>query len=757
MRPIRALSLALLLLSGCSVFTPLPEPTTLETRLGHFPSQGLDLERPVTIRWNGNQVPYILAQTDRDLAYTLGLVHGHLRLGQIALIKRIAQGRLAEMAGPIAAEIDAGLRTLNFGRAAPEMEAALPEETRVWVSAFVAGLNRAQQHAVDNDLLPLEFRVLAMEPEPWTVSDILTIGRFVSIDINWGRFVTLLPFRQREDWPSLWQAFLDTGDAAIPSYDPNADDGVRFLTDLLVGFSRSGSNSFVVHGSRTGTGGALIANDPHLGIFAPNTWLLAGVKSPSYHAVGMMPPGLPLIGLGRNADIAWGGTNMQSANSDLVNVTDLPPEAFTSREEAIKVRWWFDDTVRVRETPFGPVVSDLDLVEANEDLSLRWIGHRPSDELTAWLRASRATDWDSFKAALADYAVTPLNIVYADRRGHIGLLTGTTLPRRPLGRPEDLVQSPAGPNDWTRLATPRDLPAVFDPPAGFIASANNPPAPAEVPIGYFFAPSDRIDRLNAVLSDRAQDPVTVEDLSRLQTDTYNRRSHDLVVLMLQKLASAQESGWTPPAAAARVVPLLAQWDGRYEEDSREALAAETFLVALFETFFDDDQREIITALGRPRETARPILAEASPTALGVALAAGIEAADAAIDDFGTWGGIHRLRLGHPLSRVPLVGGRFVFLDVPAGGSNETVMKTAHQQTLEAHPTRYGSNARHVSDLSDPDANYFVLLGGQDGVINSDTALDQVELWRERRFIRMPLTEALIEAEFTREMGLAPRS
>ena len=112
--------------------------------------------------------------------------------------------------------------------------------------------------------------------------------------------------------------------------------------------------------------------------------------------------------------------------------------------------------------------------------------------------------------------------------------------------------------------------------------------------------------------------------------------------------------------------------------------------------------------------------------------------------------MHRLRLAHPLSRLPLVGGGTVFAEEGVGGSSETLMKTAHATTAEgAHSVTYGSNARHVSDLSDPDENWFVLLGGQDGRFNSSTMLDQWELWRRGEYVRVPLTLPAVRAGASR--------
>ena len=91
-------------------------------------------------------------------------------------------------------------------------------------------------------------------------------------------------------------------------------------------------------------------------------------------------------------------------------------------------------------------------------------------------------------------------------------------------------------------------------------------------------------------------------------------------------------------------------------------------------------------------------------------------------------------------------------DEPAAGSRATPMKSAHGLVNDRHTATMGSMARHISDLSDPDANWFVLLGGQDGWFGSESFADQVPMWRERRYIRMPLTPERVAEEFRRRCG-----
>ena len=226
------------------------------------------------------------------------------------------------------------------------------------------------------------------------------------------------------------------------------------LDDILRGLSRSGSNSLAIAGRRTKTGAALMANDPHLGLVLPNLWLLAGVKSPSFHAVGLMVPGLPFFAVGRNKMIAWGGTNMRAASSDLYDASKLAPGAITTRKETVKVRWWFDQEVSVRETALGPIISDAPLIETGtgKPLALAWVGHQQSDEITAMLKVSRAGSFAEFKKAFESFAVSAQNMLYADVEGNIGQVMAMRLPVRSARPPRDLVLDPNR-NFFTRLSS----------------------------------------------------------------------------------------------------------------------------------------------------------------------------------------------------------------------------------------------------------------------------------------------------------------
>ncbi len=738
--------------TGCTLLTALPDKTNLEDRLSVFPIDDLPLAEAVVINWNQNQIPFIEAKTDQDAAFTLGLVHAHLRLGQIELLRRISRGRLAEAVGPFVIDIDRSLRILNFPKAAESIEAAMPAETRSWLASFVAGLNHYQDRLT---ALPHEFQVLDIEPEPWTLTDLVAIGRLAATDVNWLFWFRLWNLRERDDWPSLWARLLDGGSASLPSFETTE---VGDLADLLTGTGRPGSNAVVLSPALTTTGGAIMANDPHLGLLLPNSWLLAGYKSPSYHVVGLMIPGLPFVAVGRNPDIAWGGTNMRAASSSLYDVAGLGENAIESREEPIAVRWWFDSSVQPRESDLGPIVSDSPFLEPRdgETVALRWAGHDVSDEFTAMLAVNQARDWPAFRSAFESFAASGQNMLYADARGNIGQVMAVRLPLRNSEAPRDMILTPEEDGaDWRTGLTSSDLPAAFNPARGYLVSANNKPAQTAFPVGYFYSPDDRVERLSQQIE--SMGPFDLTAVRNLQTDVYSRSSVELrniLLAVIEKTGAATEQ-------AEGLIASLSEWTGDYGVESRGALVFELIFVHFMEAYYDRDysegERKSVFSVANLARFVTQEIDDAPVDRLKAALDEALARAAEDLVDARVWGDIHRLRLGHLLKNLPLLGNRYEFVDLPVAGSRHTVMKTSHGLTAEVHGTSYGSNARHVSDLSDPDANYFVLLGGQDGWLGSSTFLDQLEPWLAGRDIRLPLRPETVRKEFPIGMILTPEN
>jgi penicillin amidase len=704
----------------------------LAERLDNLPTCVATLRAPVELRWSERHVPVVEGRSERDAAVGLGVVHAHLRLFQIDLMRRLARGRLAEMFGAAALPVDRMLRVIDLPRAVPAIEAGMDDATRAWVEGFVEGLN-----AVAADTAPPpEYAMIDCLPEAWSVADVLALGRLAASDFSWHVWRRLVPLVRRPDWPDLWRRLVA------------GDEAATGLVDVI---GRGGSNAAVVGPARSASGQALLASDPHLAMLMPNLFLAGGVRAPGLEAVGLMVPGLPVFGVGRNRDIAWGGTSLHAASSDLVDVTELEPSAVRTREETIRVRGRPDAACTVRDTPLGPIVSDAPLLKLDErrPVALRWIGHRANDEIKALVGVARAATWEDFRASLEEYAAPAVTMLYADRRGRIGRVTGAQLPRRERALGPDLLVRPEDSTGWDAPWRSSELPARVDPEAAIIVSANDrPPGALSGRIGVFYAGDDRAERLKRLLG--AEGPVSIDDLAHYQCDVGSDHARDLA----RRLAALVPAARSP--SFDKVRRTLASWDGTYHADSRGAAAFEAFAGAFLEALAERPHRPLLEAAWDVHALLRRELRAQPAQRLRRAASEAARATHRALGRYPHWRDMHRLHLAHPLDRLPGTGRRFRVIDRGTAGGRETLMKTANPPTPRRHVVRKGAIARFVADLGDVDSTAMVLLGGQDGWLGSSGFADQHADWTAGRLLRLPLSPAEVARVHPHRRTLWPR-
>ncbi|MCC5877379.1 MAG: penicillin acylase family protein [Candidatus Sumerlaeia bacterium] len=753
------LLLALILFGSCSLVAPLPRETTLQDRLAVFP-ESFPVDGVVTVYWDKHQVPFIEAEHDRDLAFTLGLVHAHLRGGQAELLRRASQGRLAEGMGGYLVPVDHAMRLLDFSRTTPEIIASMPPDTREFLEQFAGGMTWYQER---QQAKPVEHRVLRWDFEPWTVEDLVTMSRLASIDITWMYAFRSLTLQQDPNWEAYWtrvqklsgesiptfegpeliSQLIDeeggTATTAAPSVDAlEADRAMAFLR-MVLNQSRSGSNVMAVsHGPSDENRPPLLAADPHVGLQIPPLWLLVGMKSPSYNAVGFMLPGFPVVAIGRNAHGAWGGTNMLAQSSDFV---ELPEnwEVVSTREERIGVRGWLNRKVTLRESEWGPVISDLPLFPDGPDqpdIALRWVGREPSDEFTALLGVVRSTDWNSFRQAFETWSVSGQNMVYAGNDGTIGHVLAARLPKRPPNsQPWFSISTDEADAWWAETLGPLDLPTHSSREPSFLVSTNNRPARHQpVIVSRFHDSNDRQGRLIDLLE--KAEYLDLETLAEIQKDVVSPEYLALIQDILEIADGSHEE----------ILGDLRDWDGAFSSDSRGALVAHLLIGNLARLYFPEKLGDSIGNSLLSSGLATSFLVEDLADAVHrEEVATRIPTAmDHTLQDLrflksdATWGDFHRLHVAHPFSNLPLVGNRYRFGNHPAEGNTNTVRKAAGPLSNEPGRATYGQNGRALFDLADPDANHFVLFGGQDGWLNSTTSTDQVDLFLAGEMITLPL-------------------
>jgi penicillin amidase len=368
-----------------------------------------------------------------------------------------------------------------------------------------------------------------------------------------------------------------------------------------------GSNNWVVAPSKSSTGGALLANDPHLGISMPSIWFVNGLHCATvddacpFDVAGVSFPGVPGVVLGHNARIAWGATNADPDVQDLVIETVDPADPthylgpggaslpFTVRTEQIAISGGFSVSLEVRETVHGPILNDVDKRLVDSPLmALRWSAIHPDAApdrtYEAILGLNTAANFDDFRAALSLYGSPSQNFVYADIEGHIGYqLPGFVPVRSDAGdRGDRPVQGSTGDAEWLDPIPYEELPWALDPIDGWIVTANNAVVDAGYPrfLGQEWDPGYRAERIIDLINDYAQDGLTVPEMGLIQTDTAPLRARD-VVLWLDPALPETPDGFT-------IADRIATWDGRCTLDSTGCAAYMAWEYRILRDVFDDE-------------------------------------------------------------------------------------------------------------------------------------------------------------------------
>jgi penicillin amidase len=406
-----------------------------------------------------------------------------------------------------------------------------------------------------------------------------------------------------------WAAPVDGGvlpRAPMPEaadFDLRALEGVDFdtgrtLAETLVldpDLPGGASNAWVVSGTRTTHGHALVANDMHLALALPNIWyrmrfVVAGGAEPALDVSGVTLPGTPTVVAGSNGRVAWGFTNSYGDWSDRVRVRADPddpdryltlggPKRFRKREERIRVRGGDDVLYTVRETIWGPVVLDP-LQRPN---AIRWIGHVPEATNFRLLAFERAASVEEMLAIAPHVGIPPQNLTVGDRDGHIGWTIAGRIPRRAdydSSRPVDGAVAAQGWNGWLRAD---EYPRIIDPPGGIIWTANHPVVTSEAlaligDSGYWHGARARQIRDGL----RALDSATEADMLRIQLD-------DRALLFARwkslLLALLDEPRPIAHPRAAELREALANGNGRANADSVDYRLVWTFRNRLRDVVF----------------------------------------------------------------------------------------------------------------------------------------------------------------------------
>lgn len=567
----------------------------------------------VTIVYDSALIPHIYANNEEDLFRAQGFITAKNRLWQMEFQTHAAAGRISEIIGKVALDFDRTQRRLGMGYAAEVSVKSMESNpiAKKMVDSYTEGVN-AYIQSLDAASLPIEYKLLGYEPEPWTNLKSAYLLKYMAKTLNtgerdlemtnalklFGKETIELLFPDNEgvadpivDRPNQWDfkpQKIDSVELAIPAQLVHVKPFEKSPPDI-------GSNNWAVSGTKTVTGSPILCNDPHLELNLPSIWYIVHLAGPGINSMGASLPGAPSIISGFNDSIAWGVTNAQrdlvdwfqiefKDNSKKEYKLDGNWVATKKRIEEIKIKGEaiYYDTVTY--THQGPVVYDSSFHGANEKshFAYRWIAHDPSEEVITFYKLNRAKNHADYMDALNHYSSPAQNFVFACVNGDIAMRIQGKYPIRRKNEGKFILDGTKSSSDWQAFIPNNQNVMDKNPARGFVSSANQFPADATYP--YYVQASNweayRNRRINQVLSSLTKG--TPQDLMNLQLDNFNLKASESLPTFLLNLDTTNLKG-----DALEAYQILKAWDYKNEIDSEGASYYEAWIRAFVPMVWDE--------------------------------------------------------------------------------------------------------------------------------------------------------------------------
>ncbi len=620
-----------LMLSGCSDFMDFTLRNTVDPDIGSIAVAGIDEE--VVIRRDDLGVPVIEAKNFQDLAFATGYVMASDRLAQMISLSLLGQGRLSEMAGDIALDMDVYVRTLGGADAARQEYASLNPDIKKALEDFSAGVNAYIR--THEDRLPMDFMLTRYSPEPWEPVNSLYIVNVYNLGLSFNlseeinylniakkigpmKSAWLIPIYPDEPLGFEKAKILETvawdsvGDAA--SLLASVHDQ---LNRVMIPLGTPASNNWGIAPAMTRRQKSIIANDTHLPLEQPSLWMLIHMKSPGLDAGGIAIAGVPGIVAGYNGHIAWGETMVMGDNQDIfiekIKKIDgrthyLYQDAWypvEQRKETFKVKDGKDVVRTVYTTRHGPLLNSAlknelknvalpAKIDSGYGLALQSMATCPGQLFDGMFQLMRSTDMDAAHQAIRKIRGMALNFIYGDA-DRIAWQVSGRYPLRKSGRGHLPSPGWTGEFDWTGYVDPDDHPYEHDPVQGYLLTANHrtvTPDQDLVLSSSWYSP-ERAERIETMI--RQTEKHTWEDSAAMHKDRvdpfFEKFKHavfhpDFIADVRQIIDSWENS--RKMARADEALIILKGFDGNMLPNSAGAAVYSIFRHEFIHNVFKDE-------------------------------------------------------------------------------------------------------------------------------------------------------------------------
>ena len=559
------------------------------------------LEEEVEVLRDKYGINHIYANNEKDLFFMQGYLAAKDRLFQFEIWRRQATGTVAEIFGEEEFERDLGTRLFKFRGDLKEELNHYHDNGYEIITSYTDGVNAYIREIKENNLeLPLEFKILGIEPMEWTpdvvisrhqgllgnIEDELNIGRAVSIigedkvkDLMWFHpkepSIKLDPRITREDLENdilkLYNAYREPIDFKsnyiLKEYRSENDQLTNIESNIVTDKYSIGSNNWAISGEKSFNGYPLLANDPHRTIVAPSLRYMAHLVAPGWNVIGGGEPEIPGISIGHNGYGAWGLTVFRTDAEDLY-VYNLNPnnpseyfhngkwEKFEVIKETIPIKDKDDKEVELYYSVHGPVTFIDKKRNKAYAVKCGWLEIGGSPYLAS-LRMDQSKSWEEFRDACNYSNIPGENMVWADKDGNIGWQSVGIAPIR--NTHSGLVPVMGDGNyEWDGYLPIIDKPSKFNPEEKYIQTANQNVTPDDYDkwnaIGFDWSDPFRGDRIDDILTNSSD--FSMEDMISLQVDYHSKSSEKLIKMLSQSFDEQN-----------KYYKLLSTWDNKLSKDS----------------------------------------------------------------------------------------------------------------------------------------------------------------------------------------------
>lgn len=731
------------------------------------------LHSPVQVLYDENLIPHIFAQNDTDMYLAQGYITARHRLWQMEFQTFAAAGRVSEIIGEKALDYDRGQRRKGMVYGAEQALEKMKDDplSTMALQAYCDGVN-AYIHQLEPGDYPVEYKLLGYVPEDWTTTKTALLLMHMTGMLAGGdddlEYTNFLKHFGRENFDLLYPDFFDVVDPVIPAQEewkeweveipraPGNNGNQDFLAEGLPNPDPdNGSNNWAVGPSKSATGNAILANDPHLGLNLPSIWFALQMSTPTQNTFGVSLPGAAGIIIGFNEHIAWGVTNATRDVRDWYKISFKDKghnqyrygndwKTTTKRLEEIKIKGkesFFDTVVY---THYGPVTYDEHFRGNGQrtGYAMKWTGHLGGNTQRTFLELNKAKNYDEYVKAISYYVAPAQNFIFASTQGNIALWVQGKFPNKWKEQGKFLMDGSDPQNEWQGFIPQEHNAHVENPERGFVSSANQHPVDTTYPY-YVFNDGYETYR-NRVINNflRSKDSVGIDDFKSLHNNTYNLKAAELLPFMMDTMNTSvlndhemqvlnELRGWDFYNDIQKTGPSI--WELWWEE--LENLTWDELKQDSLALKYPFDYQTVYLLKHQPTNHFMDIDStsevETAPDLYLISFRRAVQRLDewAQGHDGYEWGKFKATYVGHLLQALPA----FSRFDIPIGGNRGIVNATSKN---------HGPSWRMIVEMSSPPRAWAIYPGGESGNPGSKFYDNLIDQWAageymEVRYLQSP--------------------